>query len=93
MEVLLGRHYGPRTTQRLGGGCPGGGVGTREKMECLQATDKPPTKPRWVDISKGNEVHPESRSRSVAKEIKIDNRPAMSTATSPLEFIKYLISR
>ena len=61
--------------------------------ECFQATGRAPIKLRWVDINKGDELHPKYRSRIVAKEIKIDNRPELFAATPPLEFIKYFISR
>ena len=40
---------------------------------------------RWVDINKGDEVHPEYRSRLVAQEIKTDKREKVFAATPPLE--------
>ena len=61
--------------------------------ECFQATGRAPIKLRWVDIIKGDELHPKYRSRIVAKEIKINKRLELFAATPPLEFIKYLISR
>ena len=63
------------------------------REECFQATGRPPMKLMWVDINKGDELHPKYRSRNVAKEIKTDNNPALFAATPPLEFIKCLISR
>ena len=62
------------------------------REEYFQATGRAPIKFRWVDINKGDEIHPTYSSRIVAKEIKIDNRPELFTTTPPLEFIKYLIS-
>ena len=63
------------------------------REECFQATGRAPINLRWVDINKGDELYPKYRSLIVAKEIKIDNRPELFAATSPLEFIKNLISR
>ena len=48
---------------------------------------------KWVDINKGDDLHPKYGSRIVAKEIKIDNRPELFAATPPMEFTRYLISR
>ena len=45
---------------------------------------------RWVDINKGDEVHPEYRSRLVAQEIKTDKREDLFAATPPLEAKKLL---
>ena len=61
--------------------------------KCFQASGRPPIELRWVDINKGDELHPKYKSRIVAKEIMIDNRLELLTTTPPLEFIKYLISR
>ena len=58
--------------------------------ECWQVTGKPPIGVRWVDVNKGDEVHPEYRSRLVAKEIKTDNRTDWFAATPPLEAKKLL---
>ena len=57
------------------------------REECFQAIGRAPIKLRWADINKGDELHPKYRSRIVAKEIKIDNRPELFAATPPLEFI------
>ena len=61
--------------------------------ECFQATGRAPIKLRWVDINKGDDLHPKYWSRIVAREVKIDNRPELFAATPPVQFIKYLISR
>ena len=42
--------------------------------ECWDATVKDPIGTRWVDVNKGDKVHPELRSRLVAQEIKINER-------------------
>ena len=36
---------------------------------------------RWIDINKGDEVHPDIRSRLVAKDFKTDDRPDLFAAT------------
>ena len=43
-------------------------------QECLDRTGSQPVGTRWVDINKGDKVHPEYRSRLVAQEIKVDKR-------------------
>ena len=47
---------------------------------------------RWVDVNKGDEEKAEVRSRSVAKEIKMDKREDLFAATPPLEAKKMLFS-
>ena len=62
------------------------GVYVKVPMEqCMQRTGKKPIGVRWVDVNKGDKVHPEYRSRLVAKEIKIDKRLDLFAATPPLE--------
>jgi hypothetical protein len=58
--------------------------------ECWDSTGKAPIGVRWVDINKGDKVHPELRSRLVAKEIKINKREDLFAATPPLEAKKSL---
>ena len=53
--------------------------------QCLERTGKPPIGTRWVDINKGDNVHPEFRSRVVGQEIKVDKRDDLFAATPPLE--------
>ena len=38
--------------------------------QCIERTGKLPIGTRWVDINKGDSVHPEFRSRVVGQEIK-----------------------
>ena len=54
--------------------------------------DMTPIGTRWVDINKGDTVHPEFRSRLVAQEIKLDKREDLFAATPPLEAMKLLLS-
>ena len=60
--------------------------------QCLERTGKPPIGTRWVDINKGDNVHPEFRSRVVGQEIRIDKRDDLFAATPPLEAMKLLLS-
>jgi len=60
--------------------------------DCWDSTGKAPIKTRWIDINKGDKVHPEYRSRIVAKDFKLDKRLDLFAATPPLEALKMLIS-
>ena len=51
--------------------------------ECWKETGKGPIAARWVNINKGDEAHPNYRSRLVAKEFKTDVRPDLYAATPP----------
>ena len=53
--------------------------------ECWDKTGKGPIGIIWVDVNKGDKVHPEYRSRLVVKEIKINKREDLFAATPPLE--------
>ena len=59
---------------------------------CWEETGKAPIGVRWVDVNKGDQVHPEYRSRLVAKEIKHEKREDLFAATPPLEAKKMLLS-
>ncbi len=61
--------------------------------ECWRVTGKAPIAVRWVDINKGDEAHPNYRSRLVAKEYKTGVRPDLYAATPPSECLKLMISR
>ena len=61
--------------------------------ECWKETGKGPIAARWVDINKGDEAHPNYRSRLVAKEFKTDVRPDLYAATPPSECLRLLASR
>ena len=62
--------------------------------ECWKESDKAPITTRWVDINKGDSVHPEYRSRIVAREMKKQDifRDDLFAATPPLEAKKMLFS-
>ena len=51
--------------------------------KCWEATGKAPIRVRWVDVNKGDKIHPDYRSRLVAKEIKIGKREDLFAATPP----------
>ena len=61
-------------------------------QEAWERIGKAPIKTRWIDINKGDKVHPEFRSRWVAKDFKNRDRPELFAATPPLEALKGLIS-
>ena len=61
--------------------------------ECLAATGKQPIGVRWVDINKGDVSNPNYRSRLVAREFKVDDKPEWYAATPPSECLKLLISK
>ena len=60
--------------------------------ECYDKTGAPPIGTRWVDVNKGDTIHPEYRSRLVAQEIKTDKREDLFAATPPLEAKKLLMA-
>ena len=60
--------------------------------ECWATTGKKPVGVKWIDINKGDENHPEYRSRLVAKEIKHWHDQDLFAATPPLEAKKLLMS-
>ena len=60
---------------------------------CWERTGKRPVGTRWVDVDKGDQDHPNHRSRLVAQEIKTNAQPELFSATPPLEYVKYLLSR
>ncbi len=47
---------------------------------------------RWVDVNKGDDIHPEVRSRLVAKEIGKGNNMGLFAATPPIEAKTVLFS-
>ena len=61
-------------------------------QDCWDATGKAPIQTRWLDINKGDKVHPDYRSRLVAKDFKRDKRKDLFAATPPLEAKKLLFS-
>lgn len=61
--------------------------------ECIEVTGRPPIGTRWVDCTKGDDLHPNVRARLVAQEIRRDSIFELFVATPPIEYIKYLLSR
>ena len=61
-------------------------------QECWDNTGKAPIGVKWVDDNKGDNVHPEYRSRLVAKDINSHKRGDLSAATPPVECKKMLFS-
>ena len=59
---------------------------------CWSKTGKAPIAVRWIDINKGDEQHPNYRSRLVATEFKTDINPELYAATPPSECLRMLIS-
>ena len=51
-----------------------------------------PISTKWIDTNKGDAVHPNIRSRFVAREIAHDKDTAMFAATPPLEANQLLYS-
>ena len=60
--------------------------------ERWEVTGKGPVKTRWIDINKGDKLHPEYRSRFVAKDFNDSKRDDLFAATPPLEAVKLLLS-
>ena len=63
--------------------------------ECWDETGARPVSTRWVDINKGDDEHPDCRSRWVGREFKgkDNDRDDLFAATPPLEAKKALIAR
>ena len=61
--------------------------------ECVKVTGKPPIGTRWIDTNKGDSLKPNSRSRLVAKEYKVNSQPELFAATPPTECMRLLISK
>ena len=47
----------------------------------------------WRDTSKGSDIEPNYRSRFVARELNLSERPDLFAATPPIESLRYTISR
>ena len=60
--------------------------------ECIKRTGRQPISVRWIDINKGDEDHPNYRSRLVAREINTHKREDLFAATPPLEALKTILS-
>ena len=60
--------------------------------ECVRETRRQTISVRWIDISKGDEGHPNYRPRLVARETNTHKREALFAATPPLEALKATLS-
>ena len=60
--------------------------------KCIRATGKKPIGTRWIDISKGDGLHPDYRPRLAAKESALDKWEDLSAGTPSLEAKKLLPS-
>ena len=60
--------------------------------QCTERAGKAPIGTIWVDIIKGDIVHPEFRSRVVGQESKVERRDDLFAATPPLEAMNLLLS-
>ena len=61
-------------------------------QECWDATGQGPIGTKWIDINKGDKLHPEYRSRLVGQEIKMDKRSDLFAATPPIEALRCLLA-
>ena len=60
--------------------------------EARRVTGKPPVTVRRVDFNKGDDEHPEYRSRQVAAKVETDQRPDLFAGTPPVEAIRLILS-
>ena len=63
-----------------------------ETQEAWGRTGAGPIGARWIDINKGGEDNPNSRSRLVVKEVRNGAQEALVAATPPLDSIRFLLS-
>ena len=60
--------------------------------EAWAKTGRPPISVRWVEINKGDDDHPNTRSRLVAREIRMAGEEAIFAPTPPLESLRMVLS-
>ena len=60
--------------------------------ESRNRTGRPPISVRWVDVNKGDDVHPNIRSRLVARQIRQAGEEVIFAPTPPLEALRTVIS-
>ncbi len=69
------------------------GVWTKKlKAEAYSRTGKPPVTVRWIDTNKGDDLHPNYRSRLVARDIRRPGEEALFAPTPPLESLRTILS-
>ncbi len=64
----------------------------RPRSEALARTGKVPITVRWIDTNKGDDEHPNYRSRLVAREIRRAGEDPIFAPTPPLESLRTIIS-
>ena len=60
--------------------------------ECRRNMGRSPISVRWVDVNKGDDIHPNIRSRLVARQIRGPGEEATFAPTPPLETLRFIIS-
>ena len=64
----------------------------RPRSEAYSKMGKPPVTVKWVDVNKGDDVHPNYRSRLVAREIRRPGEDSIFAPTPPLESLRTVLS-
>ena len=64
----------------------------RNLQEAWARTGRPPISVRWVEVNKGDDEHPNYRSRLVAREIRMAGGDAIFAPTPPLESLRMVLS-
>ena len=64
----------------------------RRVQEAWSKTGRPPISVRWVEVNKGDDEHPNYRSRLVAREIRMAGSDSIFAPTPPLESLRMVLS-
>ena len=64
----------------------------RPVSECLSKTGAAPVNTKWVDTNKGDDIHPNVRSRLVAMECRKPWKQRWFAATPPIEALRLLVA-
>ena len=64
----------------------------KPRREAFEKTGKPPITVKWVDVNKGDDIHPRYRSRLVAREIRHPGEESIFAPTPPLESLRTVLS-
>ena len=69
------------------------GVGKKVSVQdAWRISGRPPIIVRWVDVNRGDDLHPDMRSRLVARQIRGANEYPMFAPTHPLEALRTVLS-
>ena len=60
--------------------------------EAYKKTGRPPITVKWIDVNKGDDEHPNYRSRLVAREIRLPGEDPLFAPTPPLEALRTVLS-